>query len=79
MLVRDQVPCKKLNKIQVKNIKHPIQTYEVRSSEMDVAEAAEINLKEEGFSLFIDPENIQDIAQKTEALENALKLLQALR
>ena len=65
----------------VKNIKHPIQTYEVRGqkSDMPSVNEREMTIQEEGFSLFMDPKSIANVNETREALEKALLLLNTLR
>jgi hypothetical protein len=57
----------------VKNIKYPIQTYEVKGQKEDLHQT--IEEKHDGFSLFIDPKKITDISRKKDLLEEALYLL----
>lgn len=78
LLIRDQIICEKLDKIQVKNIKHPIQTYEVRGHIDDFQIAREMDEKSDGFSLYIDPLKIDEISEKRELLEKALTMLENL-
>ena len=81
LLIREEIACDKLDKIMVKNIKHPIQTYEVRGqkSDMPSANEREMTIQEEGFSLFMDPKSIANVNETREALEKALLLLNTLR
>ena len=81
LLIQEEIACDKLDKIMVKNIKHPIQTYEVRGqkSDMPSANEMEMTIEEEGFSLFIDPKNVDNVSETREALEKALLLLNTLR
>jgi class 3 adenylate cyclase len=73
LLIRETIHCEKLEKIQVKNIKHPIQTYKVVGKLEDYLNP--IEEKHDGFSLFIDPGLITNVGQKRELLEKALNLL----
>jgi len=73
LLVRDTIQCEKLEKITVKNIKHPIQTYEVKGKIGHINRPIKEN--HDGFSLHIDPKSIKDIKHKKELLEEALKAL----
>ncbi|MEC8894495.1 MAG: adenylate/guanylate cyclase domain-containing protein, partial [Candidatus Poribacteria bacterium] len=75
LLVREKIKCRKLNKIRVKNIAHPIQTYEVVAHlNLDLLEE-EIKEESDGFSVYIDPKTIDQIEKKKEILERALNLL----
>ena len=75
LLVREKIKCRKLNKIRVKNIAHPIQTYEVVAHlNLDLLEEA-IKEESDGFSVYIDPKTIDQIEKKKEILERALNLL----
>ncbi|MEC7984150.1 MAG: adenylate/guanylate cyclase domain-containing protein [Myxococcota bacterium] len=76
LLIREKITCDKLDKITVKNIRHPIQTYEVRGSTQDLIK--ELNQEMDGFSLFIDPSKRDDMQHKKELLERALNLLNRL-
>ena len=76
LLVRDVIACEKLEKIQVKNIKHPIQTYEVCGPVGPKAEKLEET--DRGFSILLDPEKVTDVEEKREILEAALALLENL-
>ena len=78
LLIREQIICDKLDKIQVKNIKHPIQTYEVRGHIDDIQEEQQMDEQADGFSLFIDPGKIDGIGEKRELLERALSILDSL-
>ena len=73
LLIRESIHCERLNKINVKNIKHPIQTYKVVGKHEDINR--QIKEKHDGFSLFIDPKVVTDIGKKRELLERALELL----
>jgi class 3 adenylate cyclase len=77
LLVREAISCEKLEKITVKNIKHPIQTYEVKGLVGD-SYLSKMDESHDGFSLFIDPENIGDIVNKRQLLQEALELLNRL-
>ena len=78
LLVRDVIACDKLEQIQVKNITHPIQTYEVRGAVGTIAARACLEEKSDGFSVFVDPDTVTGIQQKREILEAALALLDRL-
>ncbi|MDC0253522.1 adenylate/guanylate cyclase domain-containing protein [Bacteriovoracales bacterium] len=73
LLIRESIHCERLNKINVKNIKHPIQTYKVVGKHEDLN--LQIKEKHDGFSLFVDPKVVTDIGKKRELLERALELL----
>ncbi|MBM75415.1 MAG: hypothetical protein CMK59_08430 [Proteobacteria bacterium] len=73
MLIKDEILCHKKDEILVKNIKHPIQTYEVKGVKEELSEP--ISSKKEGFSLFLDPSCSEDVEQKRRALEEALRVL----
>jgi len=77
LLIRDVIDCDRLEKITVKNIKHPIQTYEVRGEKSEFL-SQPMKLNDAGFSLFIDPGEITGIDEKREALEKALNYLNHL-
>ena len=72
-MIRESIQCEKLEKINVKNIKHPIQTYEVKGKLSEIAE--KMDESDEGFSLFIDPNRVQNVGQKKAMLEEALNIL----
>ena len=78
LLIRDVVECTKLDKIQVKNIVHPIQTYEVVGEGDELADRGKVDVHGDGFSLVIDPDQIEDVAAKRALLESALKMLDDL-
>jgi class 3 adenylate cyclase len=75
LLIRDVISCDKKDKIQVKNIKHPIQTYEVCGRLDEVSGGRQIEETAEGFSLFIDPSKIEGVQDKRDLLERALAIL----
>ena len=75
LLVREKIKCKKLSEIKVKNIAHPIQTYEVIGNlNTDLLDKT-IEEELDGFSIYIDPKTIDQIEKKKEVLERALDLL----
>ena len=78
LLVKDNINCRKLESIKVKNITHSVQTYEV----IDSINPDELknNFQEEstGFSLFIDPQELDSVKATKKALNRALKLLDKL-
>ena len=78
LLVNDQINCKKLSQIQVKNITHPIQTYEVIGNIISPSKDVAIREDSDGFSVFIDPKTIDHLDRKKEVLERALDLLNNL-
>ena len=78
LLVRDTIACERLEKIVVKNIKHPIQTYEVRGELSTASNSMSIEESDDGFRLYIDPENIDDVIGKRLLLGEALALLDRL-
>ena len=65
-----------MEKINVKNIKHPIQTYEVKGKAGEAAK--QIDETDDGFSLFMDPNVLKNVKQKKAMLEEALNLLNGL-
>ncbi|MEE2743051.1 MAG: adenylate/guanylate cyclase domain-containing protein [Bdellovibrionota bacterium] len=73
LLIRDFINCEKLEKINVKNIKHPIQTYEVKGKIGE--ENQQVDENHDGFSLFIDPKIIKNVKEKKALLEEALNIL----
>lgn len=78
LLVRDTIACERLEKIVVKNIKHPVQTYEVRGELSNASNSMSIEESDDGFRLYIDPENIDDVIGKRLLLSEALALLDRL-
>mgnify|MGYP001317082547 FL=1 len=78
LLVRDTIACERLEKIVVKNIKHPVQTYEVRGQLSNASNSMSIEESDDGFRLYIDPENIDDVIGKRLLLSEALALLDRL-
>ena len=72
-LIKDEIVCDKKEEILVKNIKHPIQTYEIKGLKKDLSEP--LQAEEKGFSLFMDPSCSEDIEEKRKVLEEALRLL----
>lgn len=78
LLVRDTIACERLEKIVVKNIKHPVQTYEVRGQPSNASNSMSIEESDDGFRLYIDPENIDDVIGKRLLLSEALALLDRL-
>ena len=78
LLIRDEIECQKLDQIRVKNIAHPIQTYEV-VGEVGAASGLEpVEAHGDGFSLVIDPAKIDDVEAKRALLERALSMLEKL-
>ena len=73
LLIRDSIQCEKLDKINVKNIKHPIQTYEVKGKVGETTK--QMDESDDGFSLFIDPKVLKNVEQKKAMLEEALSIL----
>ena len=78
LLIRDSILCDKLDKITVKNIKYPIQTYEVRGALGSRVHDQKLEEQSDGFSLFMDCAKIDEIDQKRELLQKALSLLDSL-
>jgi class 3 adenylate cyclase len=78
LLIRDSIDCKKLEQIRVKNIAHPIQTYEVVGELGAGTGLPNVAEHEEGFSLVIDPNKIQDVDKKRVLLQQALSMLDKL-
>jgi class 3 adenylate cyclase len=78
LLVRDEIECRKLDAIRVKNIAHPIQTYEVVGELGAGSGLPNVAEHEDGFSLVIDPDKIQDIDKKRALLQQALSMLDKL-
>ncbi len=78
LLIRDNINCRKLESIKVKNITHPVQTYEVIDSIN--SDNLQNNFQEEstGFSLFIDPQELDNVKTTKKALNRALELLDKL-
>ena len=73
ILIKDEIECSKKEQILVKNIKHPIQTYEIKGLKKEISEP--LSAKEKGFSLFMDPSCVEGVEEKRKALEEALRLL----
>jgi len=73
LLVREAIRCRELGEIEVKNMKHPIQTYEAlgHGSEAELLDAAL-----DGFRVYVDPSHGGDVAAKRAVLERALALLE---
>ena len=78
LLVRDTIACDKLERITVKNIKHPIQTYEVRGAIDRLTSRQPVNVQSDGFTVVVDPERMTSIGEKRAVLERALALLDQL-
>ncbi len=79
LLIQDIIACEKKEQIMVKNIAHPIQTYEVRGPKEELDNIQNISIEEDGFSLQIDPTSINQIEEKKKVLEDALALLNLLK
>ncbi len=79
LLVRDVIACEKLEKIVVKSITHPVQTYEVCAELSSASNSMSIEECDDGFHLFIDPQTIVDVYSKRLLLSDALALLDRLR
>ena len=62
----------------MKNIKHPIQTYEVCGLIAPDDKAQKLEEADSGFSILLDPEKVTDVEEKREILEAALALLENL-
>ena len=77
LLVRDEIRCEKLEKIHVKNIKHPIQTYGVRGH-VSSMESQTLLAEDAGFSLSLNPGEVTDVDAKRRVLEQALAMLDQL-
>ena len=78
LLIREAIRCQKLDKIEVKNMKHAVQTYEVDSEITAESVLRTVDTHLDGFSVYIDPEDTQNLTEKREALERALKLIDRL-
>ena len=78
LLLSDEIKCNKLEKIDVKNITHPIQTYEVLSDQQLDEFLEQLDETADGFSLYLDPLSIKEVANKRRLLERALFLLKDL-
>ena len=78
LLIQDAIICEKKEQIMVKNIAHPIQTYEVRGHRNELEHLEQISVQDNGFSLEVDPHNLGNIPEKKKALEDALALLNLL-
>ena len=78
LLVKNDISCRKLEPIKVKNITYPIQTYEVIGPINSNDFHSNIQAESNGFSLFIDPEELDNIKTATETLNQALELLEKI-
>lgn len=78
LLINNTITCDKKEQIMVKNIGHPIQTYEVRGHRDEIEQIETVSIQDIGFSLKINPQSIGDIAAKKRALEEALVMLNLL-
>lgn len=78
LLIRDSIACEKLERITVKNIKHPVQTYEVRGSVELGDGPVPIDSHSDGFTLRIQPDRLSSIEEKRTILQRALALLDRL-
>ena len=63
LLIKDEIVCDKLGEITVKNIRHPIQTYEVRVFELSSFQKSENSPFQKGFSLFLHPDSIHNVVE----------------
>ena len=64
--------------IDVKNITHPIQTFEVLSDRLGDQSIDQLDEAADGFELYLDPLSIKDVEHKRQLLERALSLLEDL-
>jgi len=78
LLVKDEIKCGKLDMIDVKNITHPIQTFEVLSDRLGDQSIDQLDEATDGFELYLDPLSIKDVEHKRQLLERALSLLEGL-
>jgi class 3 adenylate cyclase len=78
LLIREAIRCQKLEKIEVKNMKHAVQTYEVDSEITAESVLRTVDTHLDGFSVYIDPEDTQNLTEKREALQHALRLIDRL-
>lgn len=76
--VKDHISCRNLELITVKNITHPIQTYEVIGPINLNAFQNDFPEESVGFWLFIDPQEIDNVNAKKEILSRALERLDQL-
>ena len=79
LLVKNDISCRKLEPIKVKNITHPIQTYEVVGPINSNDFHNNIQAESNGFSLFIDPEELDNIKTTKETLNQALEMLEKIK
>ena len=75
LLVHKEIECIELGPIPVKNISHPINTFEVKNEVSKTDQPIDIGGPEDGFSLYLDPNAIENIEEKREILEKAIILL----
>ncbi len=78
LLIRDTIHCEKLDRITVKNIKHPVQTYEVRGTAGAGEGCGSIDVQGEGFALMLDPNSVSGVEEKRAILERAIALLEQM-
>jgi class 3 adenylate cyclase len=75
LLIRDQIYCKKLEAIQVKNVSHPIQTYSVEGELGAQRHRDPFKKNMDGFSLSITSTDAGNTAEQKELLLEALAYL----
>ncbi|MDE0882267.1 MAG: adenylate/guanylate cyclase domain-containing protein [Myxococcota bacterium] len=78
LLIRNTIRCEKLEKILVKSIKQPVQTYEVDGEASDESALRRVEKHMDGFSLYIDPDATDHLSEKRDALQRALRLIDRL-
>ena len=76
LLIKDKIKCKKTHELSVKNITHPIQTYEVIGTiDKERKTKNKLEVETPGLSLFLDPSLITEQKSSRLILEQALTLL----
>jgi class 3 adenylate cyclase len=78
LLIRDTIRCEKLERITVKSITQPVQTYEVDGEVSDESALRRVEKHMDGFSLYIDPDATDHLSEKRDALQRALRLIDRL-
>ena len=79
LLVQDEIHCKKLNEIHVKNISYPIQTYEVKGFRHAQESRPHFELRSDGLSLSIDCSTNKNTRRQKELLQQAIDYLDQVK
>ena len=78
LLVMDQIKCTKLNKVSVKNIRDPIQTYSVDGIKNEAPKPAPFEMSTKELLVKISPSDETNIAEQKEILQQAIAYLNRL-